>query len=73
MIKAIHGWCGQIIPDVSVKAEVQSDMVLALGTIPLPTPPTVMIIDAPYRCPKCNHRLYKKDIILMIGDNEDGK
>lgn len=73
MIKAIHSWCGQIIPDVSVKAELQSDVVLSLGTIPIPTPPSVIVIDAPQCCPKCNHKLYKKDIILMIGDNKDGK
>ena len=70
MIKAIHTWCGQIIPDVSVKVEVQSDVVLALGTIPLPTSPTVMIVDAPQYCPKCQYRLYKKDIALMIGGDQ---
>lgn len=67
MTKAIHTWCGQIIPNVSIQIESQSEDILLLGNIQVPTSPSIMIIDAPEYCPMCHYKLYKKDIAVMIG------
>ena len=64
-MKAVHKICGQVMPDVNIQAEM-SKQDFILGNISFPQAP-IIIIDAPKFCTVCNRRLYRDDIVLMIG------